>query len=174
MHNRPTPPGDYFPYTDIPTDVTSVIKPLLKDGTAVAECHKNLDTIYPLYKFGHAALELLTLDLGVDDQKRISFLHGVTLYEVTASIVRPWAPRYSLPTTEKHLAHVKNLRDTPELIPYEFADAYSSLLEAQENTAKLIADSIRHDTFFDQGYTLQGAAMARSLETSIIEDATTA
>lgn len=168
---RPTPPGEYFPYTDIEPGVISVIKPLLKDSYAVTECHQMVDEIYPLYKVGHAALESLALDLEMNDQQRISFVHGVTLYEVAASLVRPWAPKYSISATDKHVRYIKNLRNDPDLMKYEFVDAFEGLIENQEATAEMIADSIRHDSFFDQYFILQGAAMARSLETGVIENA---
>lgn len=168
---RPTPPGKYFPYADLEPGVISVIKPLLKDSSAVAECHKTVDDIYPLYKYGHAALELLALDLEINEQQRISFVHGVTLYEVTASLVRPWAPKYSIATADKHIQYIKDLREDPELVTYEFADAFANLINDQEATAKMIADSVSHDTYLDRHFTLQGAAMARSLETGVIEDA---
>ena len=168
---RPTPPGEYFPYTDIEPGIVSVIKPLLADGSIVAECHKTVDDVYPLYKFGHTALELLALDLEISEQQRISFVHGVTLYEVTASLVRPWAPKYSIGVADKQIQYVKDLRSDLELITYEFSDAFADLVEHQEITAKLIADSVSSDSFFDKHYTLQGAAMARSLETSVIDNA---
>jgi hypothetical protein len=167
----PTPPGEFFPYVDITPDTASILEPLFEDGLALAKCHNSIEETYPLYKLGHAALGSLAYEVLPENREKISFLHGITLYEVTASIVRPWAPKYSMIATNQQTEYVKQLVEDPELVIYELAEAFESFITHQENTAKLIAHSIEQIEFFDQTFTLQGAAMARVLETKVIESA---
>ena len=168
---RLTPPGEFFPYIDIDPDTASVIKPLLEDGLAIAECHNSLEATYPLYKIGHAALASMALQIIPEDREKISFLHGVILYEVTASIVRPWAPKYSIAATHQQTEYFKQLTQDPELVTFEFGEAFEQFITNQENTAKLVANVVDKIEFFDRTFALQGAAMARTLETNVIESA---
>jgi hypothetical protein len=164
-----TPPGEYYPYTDIGIDIVSPLQLLIQDEEQLDALHATVDDIYPVYRLGHKALESFALHLQYDDIARLSYLHGVTAYEVTASIIRPWAPRYSIESAMANIAAFHDLVDTPDIITYEVTEALEKLHTQQPNLVTMIEAS---SGLLSPDYVLQGAACARAIETSIIESAT--
>lgn len=161
-------PGDYHPFSDVDGDVLKVMQSVVIDELAVDALHESTEKIYPVYKFGHVALESLAVNSRYDDFERIAFTRGVTLYEITRGFVDPWAPKYSLPAVVEEIAKFHDLSDTPEKQEEVFRRAVDELQTQQGNFTQFIEDSA---DIYDPFYVIQGAAAARAVEVNIINAA---